>query len=408
MMHDDELAVTYSDLLPSNVETQGENQRNTSLRSLICDLDRALASESVPPLLEEHIAAALNERALQTRPGRPVIRPVRQRRTELGHVRPGHTSGGVATMTPKRISTIAAGIAAGVVVALIAILLYSAHGSGGTGTGGETFQQRWSQLGGTQLFLAVAAAPGSQAISADILTIERRLATRMNPSDLHVFAYSPNNHLSNVIVVEIIGHPANEASLLVLLGTVGKVDIIDTGSTPLSIGTDVTGETCTTSCAPGKYKVVFTGDEFDQNSIQTITDYNTNQPAVQFEFQGAAQTAFATYTQNNIGNFLTITVDNKVVESATINSQITGLAEISGGNMTIADAQNLATLLKYGALLAPVKVILDTSIQPGAPLPTISCSTPTPGGVSECSELQITITVTAQATITSPTMTPGP
>jgi hypothetical protein len=408
MMHDDELAATYSDLLPSNGETEGENQPDTDLRSLISDLDRVFASESIPPLLEERIAAALSGQAFQTRPARLVIWPVRQRRTELGHGRPGHTAGGAATMTPKRISTIAASIAACVVVALIAILLYSAHGSGNTGTGGETFQQRWSQLGGTELFLAVAAAPGSQAISADIRTIERRLATRINSSDMHVVAYSPQHHLTNVIVVEIAGHPANESSIFSLLGTVGKVDIIDTGSTYLPVGTDVTGETCTTTCAPGQYKVVFTGDEFDPNSIQASTDAQTGQPAVLFEFQSAAQGAFATYTQNNIGNSLTITVDNKIIESATINSQITGLAEISGGDMNITNAQSLATLLKYGALAAPVKVILQTNIRPGSPLPTISCQTVTPGGGSKCIERQsITVTTTAQLTTTSPTITPG-
>jgi hypothetical protein len=316
-------------------------------------------------------------------------------------------------MTPKRISTIAASVAAFVAVALIAILLYSAHGSGGTGTGGETFQQRWSQLGGIELVLTVAAAPGSQAISADIRTIERRLATRMNSSDMHVFVESPNNHLTNVIVVEIAGHTANEASIASLVDSTGQLDIIDTGSNVLSIVTDVTEQTCTSTCAPGQYKVVFTGDELDPNSIQATRDAQTSQPAVQFEFQGSAQSAFATYTQNNIGNYLTITLDNKVIESATIESQITGIGEISGGNITTAEAENLATLLKYGALPAPVAVILNVSFQPGAPLPTISCQTVTPGGgtpggSSECIEHQSGKAATVQPTTTSPTITPGP
>ena len=108
------------------------------------------------------------------------------------------------------------------------------------------------------------------------------------------------------------------------------------------------------------------------------------------------------------GNYLTITVDNKVIEPATINSQITGLGEISGGNMTTADARKLATLLKYGALPAPVKVIVNANIQPGAPLPTISCQIVTPGGGNECIEHQSSLAGTAQPTITSPTITPGP
>ncbi|MGO8948608.1 MAG: SecDF P1 head subdomain-containing protein [Ktedonobacterales bacterium] len=409
MMHNNELAARYPDLLPSNAQTHGENQHDPDLLSLIADLESTCMSESVPPHLEERIASALTRRAAHMRPARPVSRPRVLHTNELDHVRPGFTTGGAATMKPKRISTIAASVAAFVVVALIAILLYSSHGSGTTGTGGETFQQRLSELGGTQLVLAAAAAPGSQAISADILTIERRLATQINSSDMYVFADSPNNHLTNVIVVEIAGHTANAASIASLVGSTGHLDIIDTGSTLLTLSTDVTGETCTSTCAPGQYKIVFTGDEFDPNSIQAISDPPTNQPAVQFEFRGAAQSAFATYTQNNIGNYLTITLDNKVIECATIESQISGLGQISGGNFTtLAQAQNLATLLKYGALPAPVTVIVNASIQPGAPLPTISCQTVTPGGGSDCFEHEVGANGTVQPTTTSPTITPGP
>ncbi|MGO8947105.1 MAG: protein translocase subunit SecD [Ktedonobacterales bacterium] len=156
----------------------------------------------------------------------------------------------------------------------------------------------------------------------------------------------------------------NEQQALKLLGTTGQMNVIDTGSSPLSIGTDVTGQTCTKTCASGQYKIVFTGAELNPSDISAEIDSSTNQPAVQFEFQGAAQSAFATYTQNNIGNYLTITLDNKVIESASIESQITGVGEINGGNMTLADAENLASLLKYGALPLPLAVIDDSQVAP--------------------------------------------
>ncbi len=156
----------------------------------------------------------------------------------------------------------------------------------------------------------------------------------------------------------------NEQTALTLLGTTGEMNIIDTGSTGLNVGQDVTGQTCTTNCASGQYKIVFTGAELNPSSISAGLDSTTNAPIVQFEFQGNAESAFATYTQNNVGNYLTITLDNKVIESATIQSQITGVGEISGGNMTSASAESLASLLKYGALPLPLKVIDDSQVAP--------------------------------------------
>jgi preprotein translocase subunit SecD len=156
----------------------------------------------------------------------------------------------------------------------------------------------------------------------------------------------------------------NENQALSLLGQTGQMNVIDTGTTAIPIGTDVSGQTCTTTCASGQYKIVFTGAQLDSNSISATIDSQSNQPVVQFEFAGSAKSAFSTYTENNVGNYLTITLDNKVIESATINSQITGIGEISGGNMTIANAQSLAALLKYGALPLPLKVIDDSQVAP--------------------------------------------
>jgi len=295
-------------------------------------------------------------------------------------------------MEPKRISIIASSVAAFVVVALIAILVHGAQGPGsasrsGTSTGAH-FQQQWSQRGGIQFLLTVAAGSDSQAMSADVLTIKRRLATLVNPSDTQVYVRHLANGLpSNVIVVEVAGHAADEVSIASLLDATGQLDIIDTGSAPLDTGADVTGQTCATSCAPGQYKIVFTGDELDPNSISAKLDPSINLPVIQVAFQRAAQSAFVTYTQGNIGTYLTITLDNKVIESAIIQSQISGPFEISGIT-TLAQAQNLATLLKYGPLSAPVIVSTHQIFQPGTPLPTALCQTSTapPSQAITCSE----------------------
>jgi preprotein translocase subunit SecD len=218
--------------------------------------------------------------------------------------------------------------------------------------------------GGVQITMQVYCPTGqpnckiSDAMPAIIDNLNRRIAQGLAVNDAVVRAEGGNRILIQLPDLQ------NETQALNLLGTTGEMNIINTGSTPLSIGTDVTGQTCTTTCASGQYKIVFTGAELNPSSISAQIDSQTNQPAVSFQFQGSAQDAFSTYTQNNINNYLTITLDNKVIESAIIQSQITGTGQISGGNMTIAQAQNLASLLKYGALPLPLKVIDDSQVAP--------------------------------------------
>jgi preprotein translocase subunit SecD len=134
-----------------------------------------------------------------------------------------------------------------------------------------------------------------------------------------------------------------------LLGQTGQMNIIDTGGTPLNIGDTV---------QPGQYKVVFTGNELDPSSIAAGLDQQTNKPIVTFAFSGPAKTKFAQYTRTNIGRYLTITLDDKVIESATIQSEIDGNGQITG-IPSVQNAQNLASLLKYGALPLPMHYVSE-------------------------------------------------
>jgi hypothetical protein len=411
MTHNDELADRYPDLLPITGE---DRAGDPSLSLLIADLDSHYSATPPPPELEERIAAALKLRAAKIRQ----VAPARQSRvrTTIGpeYLRPtggGREAGrgGRAPMPPGRISTIAAAVAAVLVVSLIGVLLFSRRGPITSGIG--AFQQRLLDRGGTQLVLG--RAPGSASarpMSADVTVIEQRLSDLIIPADTQVVANNASDHL----IIYIAGQPGGLQSIVVLVGTTGQVNFIDTGSTPLPVGSDVTGHTCSTTCASGQYKILFTGEQLDPGSISAQTDTQSNQPVVTFQFQGAAQSAFANYTANNIGNFLTITLDNKVIEAAVINSPITGLSQISGGYMTNADTQNLASLLRSGPLAVPLKVISETSFQSGTPAPkVISCASPTlvptatpfatptstlanPGASSS------TLTSTAEATSTGP------
>jgi preprotein translocase subunit SecD len=156
---------------------------------------------------------------------------------------------------------------------------------------------------------------------------------------------------NNRVLIELPGLN-NDQQAIALLGQTGQMNIIDSQGQQLQVGTVVT---------PGQYKVVFTGAQLNVNSISAGLDPQTNKPVVLFAFTGPAKSAFATYTRNNVGQYLTITLDNQVIESAVIQSEIDGQGQITG-LPNIDDATNLSTLLKYGALPLPLNLISEQQL----------------------------------------------
>lgn len=147
------------------------------------------------------------------------------------------------------------------------------------------------------------------------------------------------------IQIDLPGYTDQQLAVSALTAQ-GAVQFINTGGIPLAVGTTV---------AATQYPVVFTGAQIAPSSVQATLGQN-NQPIVVFEFQGDAQTEFATYTRDNQGGYLTITFDNVVIESAMIQSEIDGLGEITGSaSMTAAEA--LAAELKSSPLPEPVSLV---------------------------------------------------
>jgi preprotein translocase subunit SecD len=170
-------------------------------------------------------------------------------------------------------------------------------------------------------------------------TIQKRVSQGLGVNDAVVQTLDNNR-----ILIQLPNQKDPDQAKAVL-GKTGLMQIIDTQGTPLQVGTTV---------QPGQYKVLFTGAQLDPNSINATLD-QTNQPIVTFEFKGDARAAFAAYTRDHVGQYLTTVVDNVVINSATIQSEIDGQGEINGMG-TISAAQSLATEMKYGALPLPLTI----------------------------------------------------
>jgi preprotein translocase subunit SecD len=81
-----------------------------------------------------------------------------------------------------------------------------------------------------------------------------------------------------------------------------------------------------------------------------------NRPSINFRFNGQGARRFADATAQNVGKRFAIVLDNKVISAPNIQEPITGGSGQITGNFTLQEANDLALLLRSGALPAPLKV----------------------------------------------------
>ena len=94
-------------------------------------------------------------------------------------------------------------------------------------------------------------------------------------------------------------------------------------------------------------------------------DQRSNEPIVSFRFNTAGSRKFAQATLDNVGQPFAIVLDNKVISAPVIREPITaGSGQISG-NFTVQSANDLAILLRAGALPAKLTVIEQRTVGPG-------------------------------------------
>ena len=89
-----------------------------------------------------------------------------------------------------------------------------------------------------------------------------------------------------------------------------------------------------------------------------------NDPVVNFTLNANGAARFGKITGQNIGRPFAIVLDGKVVSAPVIRAQIFANGQISG-NFTVTETDELALLLRAGALPAPLAVLEERSVGPG-------------------------------------------
>src|SRR5499425_2565380 len=110
-------------------------------------------------------------------------------------------------------------------------------------------------------------------------------------------------------------------------------------------------------------RVIVSGEEL--TDAQPGFDQRTSEPIVSFKFNTNGARRFAQVTQENVGRPFAIVLDNEVISAPVIREPILGGSGQISGSFTVEQANDLAILLRAGALPAPLTIIEERTVGPG-------------------------------------------
>jgi preprotein translocase subunit SecD len=164
------------------------------------------------------------------------------------------------------------------------------------------------------------------------------------------------------VLIEVPGLQ-DTTELKKLVGTTAKLEfrlVADAGEAPGDFETlpqQQGGE------LPVEKRVMVAGE--DLVDAQPGFDSRTGEPDVSFRFNLRGGQRFGQVTSDNVGRPFAIVLDNTVISAPRILGPITGGSGQITGNFTVEQANNLAILLRAGALPAKLTTVEERTVGPG-------------------------------------------
>lgn len=149
--------------------------------------------------------------------------------------------------------------------------------------------------------------------------------------------------------------------------TVISTDYAGNQSSSLSQATQqsvTTGTSLSPTTEPIVYHTVITGANLKSVAVTSNPNNPTAGIYIQFELNEDGAKAFGDYTSNNVGKYVAIVMDKKVISCPSITEGITEGKGLIQGNFTRDTANQLATVLRYGSLPVPLEIAQSRVIGP--------------------------------------------
>ncbi|MDP6690729.1 MAG: protein translocase subunit SecD [Alphaproteobacteria bacterium] len=107
-------------------------------------------------------------------------------------------------------------------------------------------------------------------------------------------------------------------------------------------------------------RIMVSGDTL----VDSAATFQDNMPVVSFRFDSVGAKRFGDATAKNVGRPFAIVLDRRVISAPVIREPILGGTGIISGNFTVQEVQDLALLLRAGALPAPLKILEERTVGP--------------------------------------------
>jgi preprotein translocase subunit SecD len=117
------------------------------------------------------------------------------------------------------------------------------------------------------------------------------------------------------------------------------------------------------SSVPVERRVIVQGEDLIDS--QPGFDQRTGEPIVNFKFNIRGAQRFGQATTEGVNRQLAIVLDKKVISAPRVLQPITGGQGQISGRFTVEAANNLAILLRAGALPAPLTIVEERTVGPG-------------------------------------------
>jgi preprotein translocase subunit SecD len=209
--------------------------------------------------------------------------------------------------------------------------------------------------GGLSVLLTAEGNVAPGAIDRALTIVSNRV------NGLGVSEATVQKESDNALLVQLPGIK-DPKQALAALGSTGQLEFVEVSSLPTTIQAEIQaantkGAAQQYKLAKGSYTPVLTGDVITNAAATANTGAGAaaGTYAVSMSFDSSGSAAWSKITARNIGKQVAIVLDGTVVSAPVVEGVIpNGQSEITG-SFTAAEANNLATILQFGALPVTLK-----------------------------------------------------
>ncbi len=204
--------------------------------------------------------------------------------------------------------------------------------------------------GGLHVVFQADPVPGQQVSDGAMEAVKEIIESRVNALGVAepVIQIEGNDR----VIVELPGVSDPDEAIKLFKET-GSLEIFGTGFIPFDEGSSIDDTT------EGVERIL-TGAGVKDAEVGFDQIGN---PEIDFELTDEGGRAFQTHTAANIGSWMSITLDGRVIQSAVIQAAISDRGRITG-SFGLEEATRVAIQLRYGALPVPLKVVQNLTVGP--------------------------------------------